>query len=281
MNLVTGFEVWKTDGTPVNANGLLEWTPVIENGFGDTWNQYGMHLEPFGDYLYVGTAVGAGTVRKNNVAVGSRAIEVIRVDKNDNAELIVGAREASDPIYTPGAPTPRIPLSGLGAGFGNPFNVYSWHMGVYRGCLYLGTFDLTSLLIRALDENPDLFDMFLSDYPAEDLGFPAWINDSLISGYFTSWILNLMYNSFGGGDIWKTCDGIHWMPVTLNGLGNPKNYGIRRIVPYKNQWGMDQALGIGTANPFTGQTNGGCEVWVSGWLPKSTNCGGGWWYPQW
>ena len=30
--------------------------------------------------------------------VGTRAIEIIRLDSGDNAELIVGAREASDPI---------------------------------------------------------------------------------------------------------------------------------------------------------------------------------------
>ena len=63
VNLVTGFEVWKTDGTS-DGDGKYVWTRVIQNGFGDTWNQYGMTMAAFGDYLYLGTAVGIGMVMK-------------------------------------------------------------------------------------------------------------------------------------------------------------------------------------------------------------------------
>jgi hypothetical protein len=57
------------------------------------------------------------------------------------------------------------------------------------------------------------------------------------------------------------------MPVTLNGFGNPLNYGIREVIPLKEN-GKDVGLAIGTANPFTGRDNGGCEVWLQGKLPK-------------
>jgi hypothetical protein len=258
VNLVTGFELWKTDGTS-DGNGKYVWTPVIQHGFGDTWNQYGMTMAAFGDHLYLGTAVGIGMVMKNNQVVGTRPIEIIRIDKDDKAELIVGAREASDPIT--GGPDPRIPLSGMGAGFGNPFNVYAWNMNVYKDCLYVGTFDLSTFVIGALEKNPDLIRFFISIYAGDDLDFPEEIVDAIVNSRFTPEVLELMKKLFGGGDLWKSCDGIHWLPVTLNGFGNHLNYGIREVIPVQKD-GEDIALAVGTANPFTGRPNGGCEVWL-------------------
>lgn len=267
VNLVTGFEVWKTNGTD-DGTGKYVWTRVLRNGFGDTWNQYGMTMAAFGEYLYVGTAVGIGMVMKNNEVVGTRPIEIIRIDKDDNAQLIVGAREASDPID--GGPSPRMPLSGWGAGFGNPFNVYAWNMNVYKNCLYVGTLDLGIFVIGMLENNPNLLSFFMSLYAPEDLSFSEDILNAIINNRLTPEVLELMKKLFGGGDIWKSCDGVHWMPVTLNGFGNYHNYGIREVIPVK-QDGKDKALAVGTANPFTGRTNGGCEVWLgdcdgeSGW----------------
>jgi hypothetical protein len=258
VNLVTGFEVWKTDGTS-DGNGKYVWTQVIKNGFGDTWNQYGMAMAAFGDYLYVGTAVGIGMVMRNNEVIGSRPIEIIRIDKDDNSELIVGSRIAYDPIN--GGPSPRIPLSGFGAGFGNPFNVYSWNMNVYKGCLYVGTLDLSIFLIGVLQEHPDLINFFVSKYLPEDLDFPQEVVDAILDGRFTADVLELMKKLFGGGDLWKSCDGVHWVPVTLNGFGNYHNYGIREVIPVQKD-GIDVALAVGTANPFTGRSEGGCEVWL-------------------
>lgn len=265
VNLVTGFEVWKTDGTSAGG-GKYVWTRVLKNGFGDTWNQYGMTMAAFGDYLYLGTAVGIGMVMKDNQVVGTRPIEIIRIDKYDNAELIVGARQASDPID--GGPSPRIPLSGWGAGFGNPFNVYAWNMNVYRDCLYVGTLDLSVFVIGALEKDPSLLRFFISLYAPEDLSFPEDIVDAIINNRLTPEVLELMKKLFGGGDMWKSCDGVHWMPVTLNGFGNYHNYGIREVIPVKKD-GKDKALAVGTANPFTGRPNGGCEVWLDGFDGES------------
>lgn len=267
VNLVTGFEVWKTDGSSDTANpGKYAWTPVIRHGFGDTWNQYGMTMAVFGDHLYLGTAVGIGMVMKNGRVVGTRPIEIIRIDKDDRAELIVGAREASDPID--GGPDPRAPLSGMGAGFGNPFNVYAWNMNVYKRCLYVGTFDLSVFVMGALQKDPNLIRFFLSVYAPADLAFPPEIVDAIVNSRFTPEVLALMKKLFGGGDLWKSCDGVHWMPVTLNGFGNPLNYGIREVFPVRKD-GMDRALAVGTANPFTGRPGGGCEVWLEGLSAES------------
>jgi hypothetical protein len=143
VNYNTGFEVWKTcsDGAEgSDGDGLLVWSNVIRDGFGDTWNQYGMTMESFRDHLYVGTAVGIGIVLKDNQPVGTRASDIIRIDADDNAELIMGAYIARDP--PPGWPRFRRPQSRLPAGFGNPFNVYIWHLTAYDGALYAGTLDL-------------------------------------------------------------------------------------------------------------------------------------------
>jgi hypothetical protein len=266
VNLVTGFELWKTNGVP-GTDGQYAWTRVIKNGFGDTWNQFGMTMAVLGDHLYVGTAVGIGMVMKKNPStgqdevVGTRAIEVIRVDKAGNAELVVGASEASDPIE--GGPTPRDPLSGMGAGFNNPFNVYAWNMNVYNKCLYLGTFDMSIFAIGALEKDPSILPFFLQVY-APDL--PPQVVAALAGGV-TPQTLALLKRYFAGGDLWKSCDGVNWSPVTINGFNNFYNYGIREVIPIQNN-GRDSGLAIGTANPFTGKPNGGCEIWLNGKLPR-------------
>ena len=87
---------------PANPGKYL-WKRVINHGFGDTWNQYGMTMAAFGDYLYIGTAVGIGMVMKNGEVVGTRAIEIIRVDKNDRPSLSWARRRP--PTRSMAAPT--------------------------------------------------------------------------------------------------------------------------------------------------------------------------------
>jgi hypothetical protein len=268
VNYETGFEVWKTDGTE-NPDGLLVWTQVVKEGFGDTWNQYGMTMKPFGDYLYVGSAVGMGLVLKDGQPAGARAFDIIRIDKNDNAELVVGAYFPSDPPA--GWPTVRIPLSFSPAGFGNPFNGYCWHMEVFKDWLVVGTLDMSGTIIRFLEEL--LFDdptaavqllqgmlennAALTPIQIETLNRLNLEDDE--EAFVASQIIDYIIEKFGGADLWKTKDGINWEPVTLSGFKNSRNYGIRRTVTITDEDGKDH-LWIGTGNPFTGEPNGGCEV---------------------
>jgi hypothetical protein len=264
INLNTGFEVWKTDG--VLADNKYVWTPVIQKGFGDSWNQYGMSMTTFKDYLYVGTAVGIGMVMKINQGtgqpepVGTRAFELIRIDRNDSASLIVGNKEA-DNATDGGPPEPRVPLSKMSAGFNNPFNVYAWNMAVYKGCLYVGTFDQITFIIKMMKEHPEFISQILQQY--------ATSLSPEMAKLIASGSIALMEKIFAGGDLWKSCDGVNWLPVSLNGFNNPYNYGIREIVPTPP--GSIPALAIGTANPFTGRPEGGCEVWLQGVLPTPAN----------
>lgn len=273
LNYEMGFEVWKTDGTIDPATGTTYlWTPVVVEGFGDTWNQWGMTMEVFNDQLYVGTAVGVGMVIKNNEIAGTRAFDVIRIDKDDNAELIVGAYIPRDPPA--GWPTSRTPLSKWPAGFGNPLNFYVWHMEVHDGVLYLGTFDgcgllqfLPELMEEVLDEETlaslrvelegILNDPEIQALLAENPEYAQYIQQ-LIAAYDVediNTLIQLIVQYAGGADLWKTTDGINWMPVTINGFDNPNNYGFRRLMSVCNTF-----LYVGTANPFTGLPGGGCEV---------------------
>ena len=267
VNYVTGFEVWKTNGDMTGDK--LIWTPVIVDGFGDTWNQYGMTMQPFGGNLYVGSAVGIGLVLKDGQPAGTRAIDIIRIDKDDNAELVVGAYFPVDPPT--GWPTFRIPLSFMPAGFGNPFNVYTWHMTVHKDWLVAGTLDLSGTLLRTVQdlllEDPSAAMELLEEINTTSLSFSSLQFDILnnFDLYDTnqaaaaSQLIDYIINKYGGADLWKTKNGIDWEPVTLSGFKNPLNYGIRRTVSIADEYGKEH-LYIGTANPFTGMPNGGCEV---------------------
>lgn len=280
VNHTTGFEVWKTDGS-VLPNGKYIWKCVIKEGFGDTWNQWGMTMMPFNGYLYIGTAAGGGMVIKDNQPVGTRAFDVIRLDKKDHAKLLVGSYRPSDPPA--GWPKVRVPLSKWSAGFANPFNAYVWNMCVYDGWLYLSTFDETSpillyvsLLLEelkgnnggAIDVNSPIFSQIKSKIQSAGTQAMSPLMKTMLGklqlalGKGTADsitpFLSVMLKTFGGADVWKTRDGIHWVPVTLNGFDNYLNFGVRRLVPV--QFGCTDALIVGTANAFTGYPRGGCEV---------------------
>jgi hypothetical protein len=268
LNYEQGFEVWKTDGTDSNNDGIYDWIQVIKDGFGDTWNQWGMTMKAFNDHLYVGTAVGVGMVIKNNTVAGTRPSDLIRIDKDDNAELVMGSYVAYDPVE--GYPTFRNPLSKWPAGFGNPLNVYIWHMEVHQGVLYVGTFDMCGFLKYAPELvssllNPEQLEQYKAEIITPEVQslleqhpeYETEINGLLekLETVDTQTIIEYIDQNFAGADLWKTSDGIEWKPVTLNGFNNPNNYGIRRLMSVS-----DKYLIIGTANPFTGKPNGGCEV---------------------
>ncbi|XHH10153.1 MAG: hypothetical protein ACFCUE_05865 [Candidatus Bathyarchaeia archaeon] len=270
LNYEQGFEVWKTDASDPDKDGIYEWTQVLKDGFGDTWNQAAITMEEFDNHLYIGTAVGIGLVIKNNTIAGTRPSDLIRLDKDDNAELVMGSYVAYDPVE--GYPTLRVPISKWPAGFGNPLNVYIWHMEVHKGVLYVGTFDMCGFLKYAPELIDDLLTSELIEQYKQEIITPevqAILDqhpeykekvNSLIEKLETADLQTLITyidENFAGADLWKTSDGKTWKPVTLNGFDNPNNYGIRTLMSVSNCY-----LIVGTANPFTGQPNGGCEVLV-------------------
>ncbi len=101
------------------------------------------------------------------------------------------------------------PISGLQAGFGNVFNAHMWHLVSHNGVLYVGTFDSST----TLRNDPEL-----GEYARLFMGF----------------------------DLYASVDGVHFTPITTDGLGNPFDFGVRTFAstPY--------GLFLGTANYYYG-----------------------------
>jgi hypothetical protein len=128
----------------------------------------------------------------------------------------------------------KEPKFGL-AGFGNPFNTYTWAMANFKGKLYVGTFDwsfvLADLLSSGLaglsvegDDVTQLIDQVMLDLPSNSATYGADL-----------WV-------FPRTDSAATVESQY-------GVGNYLNYGIRTMVAAPSQ------LFIGTANPMNMSTD--------------------------
>lgn len=236
FNHYQGYQIWKT---PANGGGPCRWTKVIERGaYRGPLNEIAMSLCPFDGALYVGSAIQNGGYDRYNL-VGPAAGEIIRIYPDDSWDLLVGTpRETPDGV--------KYPLSGLGPGFDNIFAAYIWRMVVHDGWLYVTTFDWSIFLLYANRASPTARRL------AGELGVDRLIETA------------------GGFELRRTKDGVNWITVSPNGLGNPFNYGGRTLVS------TPEGLFIGTANPFGPEVaaklaspwtyvpnpDGGTEVWL-------------------
>jgi hypothetical protein len=123
LNVKEGFQVWKTDaeGAPP-----YRWNRVIVSGaYRGKLNQAAITLCSFGGHLYVGGAIQGGGWDYEN-KTGPAGAEVIRINPDDSWDLVVG-----EPRVTPEGL--KVPLSGLGPGFGTLFAGYIWSMCEHEG----------------------------------------------------------------------------------------------------------------------------------------------------
>jgi hypothetical protein len=217
QNRTTGPELWRADDP-----GIGRWTRVIKGGHGNPHSLGYMTVTPFSDHLYLGSSVYPGYVRDS---ADMTATEVLRIDRDENVELLVGRTRYE------GTPDEIRPLSNYGPGFGSRLNLYSWDAAEYDGWFYLGTMDFGGLAL-------DFAESLLPGVPRE-----VW--DALDG------LLSSDLNGIGGGDLWRTRDGIEWSAVTRNGLGDVDNGGVRSLEA--TPWG----LLVGMANPIDG-----FEVWM-------------------
>lgn len=186
-----GFELWRTEGADPIMNG---WKLVIDKGAGDAYNKIPLTLGIFGEHLYVG-AIMFPLLAANPLDPSSfKPFDLIRINKNDVWELIIGGQPVVPTNPTTG--TRGIALSRLPSGAGNPFNLYCWQLLEYNGEFYLGTFDWYVVLYKLIPIFP--------------------------SGWF------------GGFDLYKSTDGINWSVISTNGFENPENYGARLLFESTN-----------------------------------------------
>lgn len=148
-----------------------------------------------------------------------------------------------------------IPRYGL-AGFGNPFNAYTWTSAVNRGDLYVGTFD-SSYLIRAIVEG------LLSNSNVVSSSIPEGIDPAdaqAATSLFTEANLETLLEGYGltlndfplqyGADLWRYPSGMHRaVPEFINGGQNRFSYGIRTMISDGTN------LYLGMANPMNLEVN--------------------------
>jgi len=188
------------------------------------------------------------------VAGTQRAIAVFRgrnlAGPRPRIELLYGQSTlpAFDPAGNSGAgawrlaPTSYAPRFGT-SGFGNPFNNYTWTMGVAGGSLYVGTMDWSYLAVQ-------LVPLVLGQ-----LGVPAGG-----AALGRAWRPELLTPRFFGADLWAfPRAGKPAAAVATAGVGNYLNYGIRTMVP------AGSTLYLGMANPMNLRTDPTDRVPEGGW----------------
>ncbi len=245
--LPTGFELWRTRGAFPQFN---EWILVVDRGAGDARNEHPWSIGVFQDWIYLGTAieVAVRSINPDQSIVPPKGFDVIRINRQDQWELVVGGPPAVPTNPTTG--TRGLPLSGFPSGFGDVTNGYCWQIQAFGNELYLGTWSWNDLIPAFISVLPTVI---LQQLPEQT---PDWVRLllQLLQAVFTNRLTPLLY-ALGqralGFDLWRTSDGIRWAPLSLNGLGNVYNYGLRMLFV-----SAEPRLYAGTANPFQG-----CEVW--------------------
>ena len=122
-------------------------------------------LQVYGDHLYIGdyndvSSALQGFVTKSNFVTQAtnleQSVNLYRMDKNENVEMLVGDKNDT---YPKGGST------GLGSGYDNHMNQYTWQTTVHEGKMYLSTMNTTTLLEPiAQFTNGDILNMNEKDW---------------------------------------------------------------------------------------------------------------------
>lgn len=229
-----GAEIWRSNNTNPKNN---DWTLVADKGFGDSLNTNIMSTGVFKDYLYV-----AVTKKFPLSLFVPLSFDLIRIDKNDNWEVVVGGK----PII-PSCPSTGMrnkSLSGFNSGFNSLFNIYGWQIKEFKDNLVITTYDSSTNIrtfITSFEYNKEAY--------IKSFGYENYIK--LLNSYKKIYKLLCKFNYPKGFDIYTSKDGLNFSPVILDGLNDPNNYGGRTLL-----LSCENKLYVGTANPFLG-----LEVW--------------------
>ncbi len=204
---------------------------LVKGAYRGPANQNVVSLQPFKDFLYVGSGI-------NFVAldyfpdVPKAPAELVRVRADDTWEIVCG-----DARNTPDGR--KEPISGMKAGCDNFFSGYIWRMVEHAGSLYMGTFDLSiftqyfqGVTFEQLD-NSGIFDRYPEIRP-------------LVEGHNPDEIGDIIAAIQGGFDLWSTTDGRTWNKIAHEGLKDSYSYGVRSFES------TPVGLFVGSANPFFG-----------------------------
>lgn len=122
-------------------------------------------LQVYGDHLYIGdyndvSSALQGFVTKSNFVTQAtnleQSVNLYRMDKNENVEMLVGDKNDT---------FPKGGSTGLGSGYDNHMNQYTWQTTVHEGKIYLSTMNTTTLLEPiAQFTNGDILNMNEKDW---------------------------------------------------------------------------------------------------------------------
>lgn len=122
-------------------------------------------LQVYGDHLYIGdyndvSSALQGFVTKSNFVTQAtnleQSVNLYRMDKNENVEMLVGDKNDT---------FPKGSSTGLGSGYDNHMNQYTWQTTVHEGKMYLSTMNTTTLLEPiAQFTNGDILNMNEKDW---------------------------------------------------------------------------------------------------------------------
>lgn len=122
-------------------------------------------LQVYGDHLYIGdyndvSSALQGFVTKSNFVTQAtnleQSVNLYRMDKNENVEMLVGDKNDT---------FPKGGSTGLGNGYDNHMNQYTWQTTVHEGKMYLSTMNTTTLLEPiAQFTNGDILNMNEKDW---------------------------------------------------------------------------------------------------------------------
>lgn len=122
-------------------------------------------LQVYGDHLYIGdyndvSSALQGFVTKSNFVTQAtnleQSVSLYRMDKNENVEMLVGDKNDT---------FPKGGSTGLGSGYDNHMNQYTWQTTVHEGKMYLSTMNTTTLLEPiAQFTNGDILNMNEKDW---------------------------------------------------------------------------------------------------------------------
>lgn len=177
-----GFELWRASP----ANKLpWEWDKVLDRG-AHAFSQASTvsQMCEFKGDLYLATGISESGFGKDYA--GPAAAQLLRVRADGGWDLVVG-----QPRFSPDGL--KVPLSGIGPGFGDGYHTLVTSLGTYSGVLYAGTRNSESeYRIRRAKEG---------DTP----------------------------KMAGGAALWASTDGENWGCVFSEGKGNPALTAVRSI----------------------------------------------------
>lgn len=235
-----GIQLWRTKGMEPKLN---EWVMIADKGFGDESNTWSLSMSVFRDHLYL-----SATTELPKGYLFPRGADIIRVDKNDKWEIVVGG-EALIPSQTING-TRKKSISGYDGGFSNPLNIYIWQIKEFENRLYVTTLDHGinfQLILEIFTLNKEVIKKYMPNIGGINGDIDELIRRIKIA------IKEMEGNKYSYGfDMFKSENGVSFSSVFLDGLGNKDNYGGRILFV-----DSDNKLYIGTANPYEG-----CEVWM-------------------